>query len=146
VSAFAGFDHIDCRVRSLAAVESFYDRLMPLLGLTEKRFAFVDENGDWHTRTSGELYNTVDYRESDVQDRATFFIGFTENPEHIPGNTRIAFRVPHASLIAWESQLRSLGACNVERSEDFDAYPALFFEDAAGTKLELVARKARAEN
>ena len=39
---FYGFDHVDCRVRSLEAVETFYDDLMPEIGLTEKRYAFVD--------------------------------------------------------------------------------------------------------
>jgi len=45
---FLGFDHIDTRVRSIQSVEPFYDRLLPALGLTEKRHAFVDDGGDWH--------------------------------------------------------------------------------------------------
>ena len=36
---------------------------------------------------------------------------------------------------------RELGAVNVELSADMDAYPAVFFEDPAGTLLEIVARK-----
>ena len=45
---FYGYDHVDCRVRSLEAVETFYDDLMPEIGLTEKRYAFVDPDGEWH--------------------------------------------------------------------------------------------------
>ena len=44
---FMGFDHVDVRVSSLELVEKFYDRLMPLLGLTRKRTAFVDSDGEW---------------------------------------------------------------------------------------------------
>ena len=43
---FMGFDHVDVRVSSLELVEKFYDRLMPLLGLTRKRTAFVDSDGE----------------------------------------------------------------------------------------------------
>ena len=61
--AFLGFDHIDTRVRSLAAVEGFYDRLMPKLGLTRKRLAHVDARGDWHDVSEERPYNTVEYAE-----------------------------------------------------------------------------------
>ena len=138
--AFRGFDHIDCRVRSLAAVESFYDNLMPLLGLSRKRYCFIDAQGDWHEPASGEPYNGVEYyEESSSSGDIAHFIGFIEDPAHVPGKTRIAFRVDHATIAERESDLASLGAHNIERSDDFEVYPALFFEDAAGTKLELTA-------
>jgi hypothetical protein len=143
VSAFAGFDHVDCRVRSLATVEPFYDALMPELGLPRKRFSYVDDAGDWHEASSEHRYNTVEFYEEAQPDRATFFMGLIERPDHVPGATRIAFRVARDRLIEIESFLREIGARNVERADDFEEYPAIFFEDPVGTRLEVVARAAR---
>lgn len=137
---FLGFDHIDTRVRSLKAVEGFYDELMPRLGLTRKHLAHVDANGDWHDPSEDRPYNTVEYAEEPNGERPACFIGFIEDARMQPVATRIAFRVKRETLPAWESTLRSLGAANVEFSEDMDAYPAIFFEDACGTHLELCAR------
>jgi catechol 2,3-dioxygenase-like lactoylglutathione lyase family enzyme len=141
IQQFEGFDHIDCRVRSLAAVESFYDALMPELGLPQKRFAYVDEAGDWHEISSDHPYNTVEYFERSQPGRTPFFFGLIERPDHQPGLTRIAFRVERARMLELEGRLETMGARNVERSADLDAYPAVFFEDPHGTKLELVARR-----
>ncbi len=141
--AFAGFDHVDCRVRSLAAVEAFYDALMPELGLPRKRFSYVDDSGDWHEASSDHRYNAIEFFEEAHPERATFFVGFIERSDHVPGATRIAFRVDRSRLIEIESLLRHIGAHDVERSADFEEYPAIFFQDPAGTKLEIVARAAR---
>lgn len=141
---FAGFDHIDCRVRSLIAVESFYDLLMPQLGLPRKRYSYVDDAGEWHEASAEHRYNTVEYFEEPQSDRATFFIGFIERADHVPAMTRIAFRVDGARISELESVLSRIGAIGVERSGDMDAYPAIFFDDPAGTKLEIVARTPRA--
>lgn len=142
--AFAGYDHVDCRVRSLAAVESFYNALMPELGLPRKRYSYVDEAGEWHAVESGaHRYNTVEFYEEAQPDRATFFMGIIERPDHVPGMTRIAFRVERSRLLELESFLGEIGARNVERNGDFEEYPAIFFEDPGGTKLEIVARAAR---
>ncbi|MBV8118089.1 MAG: hypothetical protein JOZ01_08925 [Candidatus Eremiobacteraeota bacterium] len=140
---FAGYDHVDCRVQSLAAVEAFYDALMPELGLPRKRYSYVDDAGEWHQASADHRYNTVEFYEEAQPDRATFFVGFIESPNHAPGATRIAFRVERARLLELEGLLERIGARNVERSEDFEEYPAVFFEDPAGTKLEFVARAAR---
>ncbi|MEO6835078.1 MAG: hypothetical protein ABI231_04120 [Candidatus Tumulicola sp.] len=67
-----------------------------------------------------------------------FFIGFIEKNDHVAGATRIAFRVEPARM--FELLLPRIGAHKVERSEDIATYPAIFFEDACGTKLEIVAR------
>ncbi len=136
---FLGFDHVDARVSSLALVETFYDRLMPLLGLTRKRTAFVDGEGDWLDAGPLGEYNAIEYYTPPVAGAASYFIGFIENRDHVPPLTRIAFRV--ASPSAWLSTLEELGARNVEPSAEMSVYPAIFFEDPAGTKLELVARK-----
>ena len=137
---FLGFDHIDCRVPSLAAVEAFYDRLMPELGLTSKREMHVDEAGAWFPASPDHPCNTVEYYEPPRQDRARFFMGIIEKPDHQPTHSRIAFRVTQERMLALEASLKKIGALKIERSEDMDRYPAIFFEDAAGTKLEIVAR------
>ncbi len=138
--AFLGFDHIDTRVRSVRKVESFYDRLLPALGLTEKRYAFVDADGQWHD-ADAQRYNAVEYHEPPQAGRAAFFIGFIEDAGMQPVRTRIAFRVAASELGRWGEDLTVMGACNLELSDEPAEYPAIFFEDPVGTKLELVARK-----
>jgi catechol 2,3-dioxygenase-like lactoylglutathione lyase family enzyme len=140
---FLGFDHIDTRVRSLAAVEPFYDRLMVRLGLPTKKHSYVNEAGDWHSLDAGQRYNAAEYFESRQPDRAVFFIGFIEDPAMRPVLTRIAFRVPAPlDVDQWVRFLREIGAMNIEPSASMEEYPAIFFEDPAGTKLEVVARNA----
>lgn len=144
MATFAGYDHIDCRVPSLAAVEAFYDELMPELGLPRKRFSYVDDDGEWHEASADHTYNAIEFFEEAQADRATFFIGFIERQDHVPGLTRIAFRTDVGRMMELETLLKRIGARRVERSADIDAYPAIFFEDACGTKLEIVARAPRA--
>jgi len=139
MTRFAGFDHIDCRVRSLAAVESFYDALMPEIGLPLKRFSHVDEAGEWHDATHERPYNTVEYFESPHGDAPAFFMGLIERHDHVPGDTRIAFRIEAARLDELEALLDRIGATAIERSTD-EPYQAIFFEDPSGTKLEVVGR------
>ncbi len=137
---FAGFDHIDVRVRSLSAVEVFYDALMPLLGLPRKSYALV-EGDEWTDLPAGGRHNAIEYFEPFVAGRTARFIGFIEDPQHDPPATRIAFRgAGPFDANAWLERLRALGACLVEPSADLDSYPAVFFEDPAGTKLEICAR------
>lgn len=136
---FMGFDHVDVRVTSLELVEGFYDRLMPLLGLTRKRTAFVDPEGEWLEADPAGSYNTVEYFTPHVPGATSYFIGFIEHRAHVPSLTRIAFRVEDPP--AWLSTLEQLGARNIEPSAEMSEYPAIFFEDPAGTKLELVARR-----
>ena len=139
---FLGFDHIDTRVRSLRNVEGFYDKLMPELGLPQKRLSHVDERGDWYEPSDARPYNTVEYFEPATPGKVTCFIGFIEDPKMVPNLTRIAFRVLEPALDRWHSFLSSIGAVNIEWSASAE-YPALFFEDPAGTKLEVVARRPR---
>jgi catechol 2,3-dioxygenase-like lactoylglutathione lyase family enzyme len=139
-SQFLGFDHIDTRVRCLAAVEPFYDLLMPKLGLPNKRKAHVDRKGDWHDPSDERPYNTVEYYEERVEGRAVGFIGFVEDQDMAPTLTRIAFRIATpGELGRWLEFLKSIGAVNIEESAS-ENYPALFFEDPAGTKLEICSR------
>jgi catechol 2,3-dioxygenase-like lactoylglutathione lyase family enzyme len=142
MSGFLGFDHIDTRVKSLAAVEPFYDRLTAELGLPRKKHSYVDEAGDWHELDAGRQYNVAEYFEEPQPDRAVFFIGFIEDPAMRPVLTRIAFRVPAPlDVDHWVRFLGEIGALNIEPSSSIEEYPAIFFEDPAGTKLEVAARK-----
>jgi catechol 2,3-dioxygenase-like lactoylglutathione lyase family enzyme len=140
VPQFAGFDHIDVRVRSLAGVESFYDALMPLLGLSRKSYALVE--GDVWTDLPGPAgHNAIEFFEPLEPGHTAFFIGFIEDPKHLPQGTRIAFRdTAPFDAAGWIARLRALGARAVEPSDDLATYPAVFFEDPAGTKLEICAR------
>jgi catechol 2,3-dioxygenase-like lactoylglutathione lyase family enzyme len=140
---FMGFDHIDTRVRSLAAVETFYDKLMPLLGFTSKKLSYVDDKGEWNAPGTDGKYNTAEYYAPGRANEAAFFIGFIERADTAPSFTRIAFRVEDVTDPKWMATLRDLGAKNVEPSEDMSAYPAIFFEDPGGTKLEIVSRRPR---
>jgi len=141
MSTFLGFDHIDTRVSSLAAVEPFYDRLMAELGLPRKKHSYVDESGEWHSLEAGQQYNVAEYFEEPHPDRAVFFIGFIEDPDMRAVSTRIAFRVPAPlDVDHWVRFLGEIGALNVEPSTSMQDYPAIFFEDPAGTMLEVVAR------
>lgn len=141
---FQGFDHIDTRVRSIKVVEPFYDRLMPELGLVRKTYSHVDLKGDWHESQADGPYNTIEYFEELALGHAVRFIGFIEDPAMKPTGTRIAFRVSSPlELQRWTTLLNEIGAANIELSESMEEYPAIFFEDPAGTKLELLAERIK---
>jgi catechol 2,3-dioxygenase-like lactoylglutathione lyase family enzyme len=138
---FGGFDHVDVRVKSIAAVEAFYDTLMPALGLPRKRRAFVDAQGDWHSMSPDQTTNVIEYYEPEGITRPAHFLGFIEDPHMQPSQSRIAFRLPPgADWRAFLDLLPAIGARNIEVSADLQHYPALFFEDPAGTRLELCWR------
>ena len=138
---FLGLDHVDTRVDSISAVEAFYDDLMPKLGLPRKRFAYVDAAGDWQTVADGETYNAVEYYEDESAVKPRRFIGFIEDRGMTPQKTRIAFRVSTPDRLKQLAHfLAGIGAKNVDLSADMQNYPAVFFEDPAGTRLELCAR------
>ena len=142
--AFLGFDHIDVRVPSLAAVEAFYDRLMPELGLTVKTVAHVDAAGIWRAPSEALPYNAAEYHEAVAMGQTARFIGFIEDAGMRPTRTRVAIRVSSKTdVLTWEKRLRELGASDVELDEEIEAYPAVFFADPAGTLLELCARRPK---
>ena len=135
---FEGFDHIDLRVPSLAAVEGFYAWLLPKLGLTRKVYAYVDPGGDWHAADQ-ERYNAVEWYEEGVPGRRALFVGVIEDQDMRIVRTRIAFRIASRGEFAvWETALREAGARTIE-IEDREHSSSLFFADPVGTRLELVA-------
>ncbi len=113
---------------------------MPQLGLSGKRYCLVEGDG-WTDVTADQRYTAVEYFEEPIPGRAGRFIGLIEDSSMQPVRTRIAFAAASTAVVLqWARRLGELGACNVELSAEMDVYPAVFFEDPAGTKLELCAR------
>jgi hypothetical protein len=142
---FEGFDHVDLRVPALRDVEPFYDRFFPELGLSRKAYIFIERTpagDDWRDVTADDRYNALEYHEEPVSGKPSRFISLVEAAQTAVTGTRIAFRLASiAALEDWEGRLWAVGAGNIERSEDMESYPALFFEDPSGTKLELCVRR-----
>jgi catechol 2,3-dioxygenase-like lactoylglutathione lyase family enzyme len=136
---FRGIDHVDLRVPALAAVEAFYGRLLPKLGLTRKEYSYVDPRGEWHD-ADGDRYNAVEWYEETPDERPGAFFGVIEDADMIVPRARIAFSVPREDLSRWLDELPALGARDVEWWEREDRYWAVFFSDPVGTRFELVAR------
>ena len=70
------FDHIDLRVRNLAEVRPFYERLLPALGFTRE------------VSIPGRLTY-----EAEDSDGVTEFFGVTESLSHVVNGCRVAFWV-----------------------------------------------------
>ena len=139
-----GLDHADIRVPSLGAVEAFYDAVLPALGLSLKSFSHVGDDGEWHGVDDAHPCNTVEYHTPTVAGECGWFVGFIEDPQMVPTRTRIAFALDvESNLTAIEPLVRNAGGRVVEWSSDA-GYPALFFEDPCGTRLEVCARRPRA--
>lgn len=139
---FEGFDHIDMRVPSLALTRRFYDNLMTALGLSVQRLAHVDAAGDWHDVGETTPCNVVEYCSVPAAGTTSFFLGVIEDRGMKPTSTRVAFRLSSLQrLEELTNSLAGMGALSVERSADWEQYPAVFFEDPCGTKLELCCRK-----
>lgn len=122
------FDHIDLRVRELAAALPFYRELLPALGFTTL--------GD----TGPEWYNWYAPGEG-----KTAFFGFTVDPEHRPNGTRISFWAETREEVdEVAAVVRRAGGQALEGPEvclDYTPdYYAFFFEDPDGNKLEICCR------
>jgi catechol 2,3-dioxygenase-like lactoylglutathione lyase family enzyme len=139
-----GLDHADIRVRSIAAVEGFYDLVLPPLGLSRKTESHVGADGEWYDVSEGRRRNTIEYHTPIEAGSPGWFVGFIEDARTVATGTRIAFRLDdEADLMKVEAIVRGAGGRLVEWSID-EAYPALFFEDPIGTRLEICARRPRA--
>jgi catechol 2,3-dioxygenase-like lactoylglutathione lyase family enzyme len=121
------FDHIDFRVRDLAAVTRFYDALMTALGLGVVRGG----------RCSREYYQ---------KDRSLPFFGLNQSVTSVPGRSRIAFAAPsRAEVKRIAAAVRAAGGKAVEGpsvcASYHQPYYAVFFEDPEGNKFEVCCRK-----
>lgn len=122
-------DHIDLRVRDLAAARPLYDMLLPAMGNSEI-------NGD----EGAAGYHVPNARGADP------FVWLVQDPAHKPNGTRIAFA---ANSRAEVDRLAEVARCAGARAFEAPAiaieygphYYAAFFEDASGNKLEICCRR-----
>jgi catechol 2,3-dioxygenase-like lactoylglutathione lyase family enzyme len=122
-------DHIDLRVRNMQVARDFYGKFLPQLG-------FVRES-------PGEDFHT--FYAPGEKGPAEFF-GFTEQKDHQPNATRIAFWADTRKEVdRMATVVREAGGQNLEGPEvceDYSpGYYALFFEDPDGNKLEICCRE-----
>jgi len=127
--SFAGFDHVDSRVRDLAAARNFYDLLMPELGLCQVV----------------ELDGSVEYYEPEHRGRARRFYGLHEDRHHRPNSTRISFAaetpgdVDRLALIVARAGGGAIEGPEIPYSSE--KYYAVIFEDPSGNRLEIAYRR-----
>ena len=86
-----GLDHADIRVPSIAAVEPFYDALLPALGLSRKSESHVGDDGEWYDVDLTHPQNVIEYHTPIEPGSPGWFVGFIEDPGMLPTSTRIAF-------------------------------------------------------
>jgi predicted enzyme related to lactoylglutathione lyase len=116
------YDHIDLRVPSLGAAESFYRALLPALGFSRE----------------AEVEGWLQYESED----GTQFFGITESPTHRANENRIAFRASSRAEVDRLAEIAtSAGARNIEGPMDYEqSYYAAFFEDPCGNRFEVCRR------
>jgi len=124
------FDHIDLRVKDLNVARKFYGKFLPQLG-----FAYESPGDDFHT-----FYAARGGGPSE-------FFGFTEDTNHRPNGTRIAFWADTRDEVDRVARLvREAGGKALEGPEvcvDYSpGYYAFFFEDPDGNKLEICCRES----
>ena len=124
------FDHIDLRVRDREVAHKFYGRILPVLGFTLEK-----SDQEW-----GTFY-------AEVNGVPTDFFGFTEDRNHQPNETRIAFWADNRDEVDRVAQIvRQAGGRNLEGPriwpEYSPGYYAFFFEDPSGNKLEICHRQS----
>jgi catechol 2,3-dioxygenase-like lactoylglutathione lyase family enzyme len=122
-------DHIDLRVKNFKVARKFYEKLLPAIGFTCDR-----SDKTWAT-----FYSVGPDNPSD-------FFGFTEDRDHQPNGTRIAFWADTREEVDRIAQLvRDIGGRNLEGPEicvDYSSgYYGFFFEDPDGNKLEICCRE-----
>jgi predicted enzyme related to lactoylglutathione lyase len=123
------FDHIDLRVTRMADVVPFYEMLLPALGFT--RDATV------------EGWLQFEAADADI----TEFFGVTEDPDHVPNQTRIAFWAESRSEVDRLAEVATrAGARRVEGPLHYEpGYYAVFFEDPCENRLEVCHRTSMYE-
>jgi catechol 2,3-dioxygenase-like lactoylglutathione lyase family enzyme len=122
------FDHIDLRVRNRARAQKFFAKVLPAIG-----FALDKSAEEW-----GAF-------EKDGAGKPSEFFGFTENANHRPNDTRIAFWAETREQVDRVAQVvREAGGRNLEGPQIWPEYSpgyyAFFFEDPDGNKLEICCR------
>ena len=132
------FDHIDLRVKNMEVAKEFYRQFLPQLGFVRERqepSPRQEAGGDFHTFYSAGV------------DKPSEFFGFTEDKNHQPNETRIAFWADTREEVDRIAKLvRQAGGKSLEGPEicvDYSpGYYAFFFEDPDGNKLEICCRES----
>ena len=119
-------DHVDLRVRDRATATAFYDAFLSVLGGVKSE---TTEFTTWRVPPAGGSI-----------DNAPDSFGITEDPEHVPGEVRIAFKASTRETVdAVVNILATIGARNIEMDDGIygdDVY-AVFFDDPDGNHLEV---------
>jgi predicted enzyme related to lactoylglutathione lyase len=123
------FSHIDLRVRNFGHATEFYREFLPAIGFTEPW-----DGEEWRGNSASGAFP------------AKAFFGFTEDPNHQPNGTRIAFWVNSPTEVDRVAEvIQRAGAKNIEgplfNPEYSETYYAVFFEDPSGNRLEVVHRQ-----
>jgi catechol 2,3-dioxygenase-like lactoylglutathione lyase family enzyme len=123
------FDHIDLRVNDLQRAQRFYGKILPALGFTRDKSD--QEWGTFYAETRGV---------------PTEFFGFTEDKNHRPNDSRIAFWAESNDEVDRIAEIvREAGGENLEGPQIWPEYSpgyyAVFFDDPDGNKLEVCCRK-----
>ena len=129
-------DHIDLRVKDMKVAAKFYSKFRPQLGFAREKYepATPESQGE----DSYTFYSAGG-------DRPSEFFGLTQDKNHRPNGTRIAFWAETREKVDEIAKLvREAGGKNLEGPEicaDYSpGYYAFFFEDPDGNKLEICCR------
>jgi catechol 2,3-dioxygenase-like lactoylglutathione lyase family enzyme len=121
------FGHIDLRVADIAAALSFYDRLLPALGFTER----------YHGE-AWKVWATTEPLPS------TAYFAITEESGHVANSNRIAFWVSSEAEVDRVAEIaRGAKAKDVSGPKPMPysvGYYASYFADASGNLLEVYVR------
>src|SRR5439155_4991482 len=122
-------DHIDLRVKDMEVARKFYGKFLPQLG-----FVHESPGEDFHTFYSAG------------GDRPSEFFGFTQDKNHQPNGTRIAFWADTREEVDRLAKIvRDGGGKNLEGPEICVDYSpgnySLFLEDRERNKLEICGRE-----
>lgn len=131
------FDHIDLRVKDLEAATKFYAKFLPQLGFVREKHEVPPEGNP------GETFHTF---YSVGGNKPSEFFGLSEDRDHRPNGTRIAFWAETREKVDQIAALvREAGGKSLEGPEvcvDYSlGYYAFFFEDPDGNKLEICCRE-----
>jgi predicted lactoylglutathione lyase len=118
--------HIDLRVRNLEAATTFYDALLPSLGLTERY-----HGGEWKV-----------WATTDPAPQAAYF-AVTEEPAHTANANRIALQVTSTAEVDRVVAVAQEAGAKLSGPKEMPYAPgcyAAYFDDSSGNRLEVYVR------
>ena len=115
---------------------------MPGTGPSRKRSRTSTTPAIGTNAPAEHTYNAIEFLKTRSRTEPHVFVGFIERCDHVPARrvSLFASTRPHVGI---ESFLQRLARATSNAPRTSMAYPAIFFEDPSGTKLELVARAPR---